>query len=134
MRARGGAAGTGRVGGIEEDSELVTAAVTRAKIRRKPTTTRSVFALARSVFANQENRLRKKENLFFPKVRRLLGIGCYEVATTTQVSTKESLKGIKDLSFTEAATAIQLACIKLHRKRRRQQQQNCQFSPTVVIL
>ena len=78
--------------------------------------------------------LRKKENLFFPKVRLLLGIGCYEVATTTQVSTKESLKGIKDLSFTEAATAIQLACIKLHRKRRRQQQQNCQFSPTVVIL
>ena len=81
-----------------------------------PSPHQEVIAAAAAAAASASRLLlRKKENLFFPKVKVLLGIE-YEVAATTQVSTKENLKGIKDLSFTPAATAIQLACIKLHRK------------------
>ena len=86
-------------------------------LRLHPSPHQEVIAAAAAGAAASASRLllRKKENLFFPKVKVLLGIE-YEVAATTQVSTKENLKGIKDLSFTPAATAIQLACIKLHRK------------------
>ena len=80
-----------------------------------PSPHQEVIAAAAAAASASRLLLRKKENLFFPKVKVLLGIE-YEVAATTQVSTKENLKGIKDLSFTPAATAIQLACIKLHRK------------------
>ena len=84
--------------------------------RLHPSPHQEVIAAAAAAAASASRLLlRKKENLFFPKVKVLLGIE-YEVAATTQVSTKENLKGIKDLSFTPAATAIQLACIKLHRK------------------
>ena len=83
-------------------------------LRLHPSPHQEVIAAAAAASASRLL-LRKKENLFFPKVKVLLGIE-YEVAATTQVSTKENLKGIKDLSFTPAATAIQLACIKLHRK------------------
>ena len=85
-------------------------------LRLHPSPHQEVMAAAAAAAASASRLLlRKKENLFFPKVKVLLGIE-YEVAATTQVSTKENLKGIKDLSFTQAATAIQLACIKLHRK------------------
>ena len=86
-------------------------------LRLHPSPHQEVIAAAAAAAASASRLLlRKKENLFFPKVKvLLLGIE-YEVAATTQVSTKENLKGIKDLSFTPAATAIQLACIKLHRK------------------
>ena len=85
-------------------------------LRLHPSPHQEVIAAAAAAAASASRLLlRKKENLFFPKVKVLLGIE-YEVAATTQVSTKENLKGIKDLSFTPAATAIQLACIKLHRK------------------
>ena len=85
-------------------------------LRLHPSPHQEVIAAAAAAAASASRLLlRKKENLFFPKVKVRLGIE-YEVAATTQVSTKENLKGIKDLSFTPAATAIQLACIKLHRK------------------
>ena len=85
-------------------------------LRLHPSPHQEVIAAAAAAAASASRLLlRKKENLFFPKVKVLLGIE-YEVAAATQVSTKENLKGIKDLSFTQAATAIQLACIKLHRK------------------
>ena len=85
-------------------------------LRLHPSPHQEVITAAAAAAASASRLLlRKKENLFFPKVKVLLGIE-YEVAATTQVSTKENLKGIKDLSFTPAATAIQLACIKLHRK------------------
>ena len=84
-------------------------------LRLHPSPHQEVIAAAAAAASASRLLLRKKENLFFPKVKVLLGIE-YEVAATTQVSTKENLKGIKDLSFTQAATAIQLACIKLHRK------------------